>query len=101
MSWHKRELHVVLCGPIPETPVIVIPDALAAKLYFRASFELGTQICGENVGEPITGTDVDPTVLVYLPSEKAFAICTFIPYKFRSVKKKFVVYDERSALATS
>ena len=100
MSWHKRQLHVVLRRPIPETPIIMIPDALAAKLYFRAFFELGTQICGENVGEAITRTDVDPTVFVYLSSEEAFAICTFIPYKFCSIKERFVVYDKCSAFAT-
>ena len=78
----------------------MIPERLRLSCISARFSSWAHRYAGENVGEAITRTDVDPTVFVYLSSKKAFAICTFIPYKFRSIKKRFVVYDKCSAFAT-
>src|ERR1700674_5738874 len=74
MSGDDWEPHVLLLRPVPEVGPVEIPDPLPCGLDVVPSLELAEEHRRQKIGRQVAGSDVDPRVLVDLPSEEAAAI---------------------------
>jgi len=53
----------------------------------------------QDIRREITGANVNPRVLVYLPTEEAAAVCAFLPDDFSTLNILRIVNQQRAAFA--
>src|SRR5271157_4486857 len=82
-------------------PLIVAPDSSPFVLNLVPGLELREQESCQNIGGKITGANIYPAVLVYLPPEELAAVRPFLTDYQGPLYESGIVHDQRPAFSTS
>ena len=81
--WHKRALELARILKIPKICMIIIVDLMTLVIDFFTFFKLCIKISGIHLARQIRRTIINPTVFIYLTTEKFTSICSLFAEDLR------------------
>src|ERR1700722_2615391 len=101
MRWDDGQPHTTGSGPVRKFKGVTFPDLLPPGLNAWPDFQLSKKKRRQHVAHDIAGTEINPRVLVHLPSEKQAAVGAFLANYLGALEVDWIVDEQRAALAAS